>query len=874
MTTAKLAGQLALLFCAAYSAALAARPANAGEPPALWPAERAGAAWALEYLAGGPASWLDDLAAGSPLRGKTAAGTEIELRAGPPAGARWRLATSADPESAIFHIVFPSGLEEVLRLRTVDENGSLKIAAIEAGWEPIRTAAPQLEAPPPAGEKPPAVPADPPPYSPALPLGIGLAALLALALAVSRPAGRPLFGAAAVVLAAVAVLLLVRPLRGPAAPAPEDGAGANKAVSALASHRLDWRRRLAAGETQLEALPAAAGEVQLWAAEEFLLSNRLELAAQALRTAGAAAESPTGRRLAARLAARRGDDSAALGGYRALLESWPHDEVYLIEAIEAAFRFGHEEESEELLARLKRKNSRWAEALRLVALAETMDDLALTAADTLEKSVLLAPTRRAELISSPLEAFLSEASPGLAARLVLGDAAEPIFPCPQEGSRAIAAPAAAAATRVGLSLFFKAGESRLELPGGCALAPPGTPAASGAAWLDAREAAQRSAASGLGQAIASRQGRPLPRERRQLGEAVAAQLQHGDWGAILELTASLDAAALGALPDEARRARVQALHRLDRRKEAFDLLLELVGSDFDQQRSDPGMLFDFAELMVKERRYELAGRLFAAADRRLPMPISADRRLQLEIEKKLLDKSLYLERGPLKVYFSPERDPVFARRIADYLENERRRLAAFIPAAKKPRQIEVLLLDWRDFRSSYGGRGVDILGLYDGRIRVPFGRVDAVDPFIGSILTHELAHALMGEASGDRAPRWLQEGLAQLVEPGRADAIPIADMKARGKWLAIPLVEAALSGMATPTLAGQGYEEALWMAIYLHETQGKQIFAKLLESCRQGHSPDEALRRHLGATPEQLDARMIAWARANPAKIWETALAD
>ena len=860
-------------------AAVPAAPAAEAEPKPISAAERAAVALARDYLLEGPEAWLDELAPSSPWPNRETARQEIELRAGPAEGARWRLATAADEGSAVFHLEFASGSEEVLRLRLVPEAGRFKIAGLDAGWEEREGAAARpfvpVEAPPSSA---PAAPPASPTIPLAVPFAVVLASLLAAWIAFLQPARRLSFGLFAMLLLVAAGWLFwrSRPSSGDAGEGPLAAGNRGAPVAAVDAAQLELRRHLALGRAPFDAevATALAGPSRLWVAGEALAAGRLDLAKTLLATADLPG-APTQQLLKARLAVRKGDGSGALAAYLELLRLWPFDERFLTEAIGVAYQFGFEKQTQELTAQLRTRHSRLPEALRLLALAKAIDGLPLAGAEALAKAIEAEPSRRSELIASSLEAYLIEGAPELEKKLALAAADEPIFACPSGSQPALEDRAGALATRVGTSLFFEIGSSRLEVPGGCSLAPPQATSLGGEAWLDRRDQALRQGAEALGRELSARGGQLLPAQRRPLAETLAALTKAQNFAAILKLTENLDRAALDALSDEARRAKVQALHRMDRRKEAFDLLLTMVGADFDQNRSDPGALFDFAELMVLEHQYELAIRLFAAADRRLPFPVSGDRRIQLTIEKKLIEKSLHLDRAPFRIYFAADRDPVYAGNIAKYLEKERQRLAAWVPLARQPRQIEVLLLDPRDFSESYGGSGIDLLGLYDGRIRVPLGRLRTLDEGAAALLTHELTHALIAEASGDRAPHWLHEGLAQMVEPGRRDAIAVAEMVARQRWLAFPIVEGALSGMATPGLAQRGYEEALWIAIYLQKAHGQKIFGKLLAEYRQGQGDeDQVFQKQLGMSRKTFDQRLLAWGRSRETPLWVTGPAN
>lgn len=55
-------------------------------------------------------------------------------------------------------------------------------------------------------------------------------------------------------------------------------------------------------------------------------------------------------------------------------------------------------------------------------------------------------------------------------------------------------------------------------------------------------------------------------------------------------------------------------------------------------------------------------------------------------------------------------------------------------------------------------------GLNDGRIRVPVQGLARVTPELAHVLKHELTHSFINQMTQNRAPTWLQEGLAQWVE--------------------------------------------------------------------------------------------------------------
>jgi hypothetical protein len=311
-----------------------------------------------------------------------------------------------------------------------------------------------------------------------------------------------------------------------------------------------------------------------------------------------------------------------------------------------------------------------------------------------------------------------------------------------------------------------------------------------------------------------------------------------------------------------------ALVRSERDAEARDLLILLAKGNVADRRADPQTLYDLADLLAREGNFDTAMKLVAKADSQLPFEANGDSLRQFQMEKRLAASSEVFHSAHFDVRYPPLRGEKFAREAARILEAERIRLQAWIPIAS-PRIVEVHLLPYDDFRVGYSP-SMNVVGLYDGKIRVPLGDVARFDPFIVSLLTHELAHALITEKTDNQAPHWFQEGLAQHVEmtEGEENVNPIAGYRDKNYLVGFPLIEPAI-GSRSSALVSLGYDESAWTLHYIEHRYGQAGIHRLLDAYRAGKTTDEAITTALGLTVDRFDQDLWSWAANEAPQMWK-----
>jgi tetratricopeptide (TPR) repeat protein len=212
------------------------------------------------------------------------------------------------------------------------------------------------------------------------------------------------------------------------------------------------------------------------------------------------------------------------------------------------------------------------------------------------------------------------------------------------------------------------------------------------------------------------------------------------------------------------------------------------------------------------------------------------------------------------IFAEPAIPDSLLRRASDDLEAAHRAQSAFFGAPLARSQVVVL----------YGGRAFFALasvpdwvsGVYDGKIRVAL-RANAEDPAaLSSVLAHELAHALMRQASADRAPGWLHEGVAQWLEGRRVSREEVRAEMRRHEARSIEELEGRFPGAMDRAQARALYAQSLSLVEYLVAQRGEGALSCLVARLREGVSFAEALRAETGLAPRDLFAGWRLWVAA------------
>ena len=827
--------------------------------------ERAAVEIAVAYCDRGASSvldWLDESAWLAELDQQSAE-AEVAARLGPPCEGRWTLQTTEAAvarSSAVFEIEFESGVDDELLLQFIDDGSGPRLFAIRSLAEPS-IAAEDREAVVEARGDPSAMPA---PIAGWVALWLLLLTGL-VGLVVEEPApGRLARGLGFLALATCFVGVSCRQA--------DDTSADESTVSPAGVRRLgalaDVRMAIAAGRDATTPQPLADDAQQvlaLWRLQSDLAGDAgLERARNTLDAIAGLDRVPLAYKLRARMALLADDKAEMVLAYRRLRELFPVTDGRLTEEALALRARGFRPEASQLLLRAREMGSRQAQPYYAISQDAVLNNDAEGAERAFRTAWQLRPSSRRELFDDPLLSLVADPRLDTYGLLELGRPEEPVVAVADVSSREIELPPALEVSLVGHHLVVTRGRGVIEVPGGAALAPRGTQAVSAGAFELRREGDLLGALDQLRAQSLEERALSSSVLRDDLVTAGRALARRFRWGDLVRLTDVVDG-DIETSPAELVRLRAHALHSLGRLEDSRALLLKLTRATLELERNDPATLYALAHQMARESRFELAMRLVQKANQLLPMPSSEGLLEMYQMQAKLAARFGRLQTEHFEVWHPPGKAEL-ADRISGVLEAERERLSRWIPVRDDAERIIVEMLTVEDF-SSYTG-GLEVVGLFDGRIKVPFASVYGLHPVLVSILTHELAHAMITDYTSAQAPKWVQEGLAQFVEMVANRTNPLPDYYRRNRMLSFPAIEQVLQGMPNSSLVAAAYEQSLWTFLYLGAERGRSQVRAILDGYRDGRTTAQVLESALGTTVEDFDEELKSWWLNEAPAVW------
>ncbi len=210
-----------------------------------------------------------------------------------------------------------------------------------------------------------------------------------------------------------------------------------------------------------------------------------------------------------------------------------------------------------------------------------------------------------------------------------------------------------------------------------------------------------------------------------------------------------------------------------------------------------------------------------------------------------------------------EGDEAFGREVLDTAVQALERLERDAGVrAERPIRI-YLYANERDFRGALGPNSPEWIG---GQAMPHLGLIVAyISPGetyeIGRMIPHELSHVVLYQTThnpyGDN-PTWFEEGLAVHNQEVADHNYPILVQEAARRGRLIPLRALSASFPSDPELAVLSYAESASIIEFILEEYGREGLSALVKVFAEGETAEEAVRRALGLSLEELEARWRA----------------
>ncbi len=142
----------------------------------------------------------------------------------------------------------------------------------------------------------------------------------------------------------------------------------------------------------------------------------------------------------------------------------------------------------------------------------------------------------------------------------------------------------------------------------------------------------------------------------------------------------------------------------------------------------------------------------------------------------------------------------------------------------------------------------------DGKLRIPIHGISSITPELARVLKHELAHSFINQMSAGRCPQWLNEGIAQALEPKQvANGRLLAAMFKTQNEMPLNVLESSFMSMS-PVQAAVAYDESLAAVQFIIDSYGISDVQRVLQRLSEGSSAEAALQTVIHSGYGQLEA--------------------
>ncbi|MDR4497621.1 MAG: hypothetical protein MRK02_06830 [Candidatus Scalindua sp.] len=155
-------------------------------------------------------------------------------------------------------------------------------------------------------------------------------------------------------------------------------------------------------------------------------------------------------------------------------------------------------------------------------------------------------------------------------------------------------------------------------------------------------------------------------------------------------------------------------------------------------------------------------------------------------------------------------------------------------------------------------------GLYDGIIRIAASTIEGNNRQLENILYHEYTHALLHQKTGNKLPLWLNEGLAQNMEPNkntknRNEIIYLKKCLDEESFISLPDLNNALQHRENKEQLNLAYLEAKYLVDYLNTMYYFYRIVFILDELTSGKNIENAIKETIFTDINDLEKNWLQW---------------
>jgi hypothetical protein len=150
--------------------------------------------------------------------------------------------------------------------------------------------------------------------------------------------------------------------------------------------------------------------------------------------------------------------------------------------------------------------------------------------------------------------------------------------------------------------------------------------------------------------------------------------------------------------------------------------------------------------------------------------------------------------------------------------------------------------------------------LNDGKLRIPISGLSSMTPELARVLKHELTHTFVNNISAGRCPTWLNEGIAQLMEPKSlgGDGRQLAQLFKAQRNIPLNVLESSFMRFSGAE-AYVAYAESLAAVTYINDSYGVGDIQRILQRLSEGSSTEAAMRSSIHSDYGQFEAELAKY---------------